>query len=360
MFTTLSLCLDIHVSPDTAITYRELFTYFIDITMFPNRQLFRILAEHASAPAERSQLLLLASRLGTPVLSKWRARAPTLVDILATFPSCRPPVSRLMQALARLPPRYYSIASLRANGGGASIVFNVSAFSDGFSRAMRGLATGWMSDLVAGGGGAAWTNAADPRPCIPVFRKMNGYFTRAPPGAGVLMVAAGTGVAPFIPFLEEMLDENAPAGGGGLVWLVYGARFLKHDFLFLEYLCSLLARHPRTRFRLDLCASRDEAGDVEAVREAERVRGLGGGVHKGYVHELCERESEAVRGVLLDAAETNPSGSRVFVCGSMRMSKSLDSAFAGIIDSAPESPGGGAAFLKGLKEQQRYIREIWG
>jgi sulfite reductase alpha subunit-like flavoprotein len=297
------------------------------------------MAEYSSDPAERSSLLLLSATAGTPVLKGWRMeKAPTLLDILATFPNTNPPLDRLIQVLARLQPRYYSIASLSSS---PSIVFNVSAFTDGFGRAMKGLATGWMDSLTGSVTDKDEWHDVSGDVCLPIFKKQSGYFAmpmESEKKRDLMLVATGTGIAPFIPFLEALEKDGFK---GMSVWLVYGARFLNDDFLFMEYLTRLAEKYPRdgSGFRLDLCVSRgEEKSDAKGVN-----------VFQGYVHDFCGKESVDVKGVVEKGS--------VFVCGSMRMNKSLDKCLVGVIE---DGGGDGSAVLKGMREEKRYIREIWG
>jgi methionine synthase reductase len=57
------------------------------------------------------------------------------------------------------------------------------------------------------------------------------------------MIGPGTGVAPFIGFLEHLYLSSKSIDGFDVnnlnTWLFYGCRHRQHDFLF-EYLNSLL------------------------------------------------------------------------------------------------------------------------
>lgn len=258
-------------------------------------------------------------------------QAPTLLDILATFPNTNPPVDRLVQVLARLQPRYYSIAGLVST---PSIVFNVAKFTDGCGREMKGLASGWMDSLTGSVSDKDTWHDVPGDVSIPIFKKQSGYFSlpmRSEEKRDMMMVATGTGIAPFIPFLEVMEKDGFK---GTSVWLVYGARFLNDDFLFKEYLTRLAATYPKNRFRLDFCASRESEENV----------------YRGYVHDFFLTQKE-------DVGKYIENGN-VFVCGSMKMAKSLDKTLAVIIESLGK--GDGKDVLKRMRDHKRYIREIWG
>ena len=74
--------------------------------------LLRVLCEHTTNADERRVLEFLVSRQGAEAyLEKIRGSNLCLLDILLTFPSCNPPIQRVVEQLPRLMPRPYSVAS---------------------------------------------------------------------------------------------------------------------------------------------------------------------------------------------------------------------------------------------------------
>ena len=83
-----------------------------NINVLCRKSLLRLLAEHCSVTAEKDRLLLLSSRSGR---EEYKALVeqfpPSLLDLLQLFPSCKPPLAELLDALPQLMPRLYSISS---------------------------------------------------------------------------------------------------------------------------------------------------------------------------------------------------------------------------------------------------------
>lgn len=287
-----------------------------------------MLAEYCEDEKEKKWLLILSSREGTATLKAFREKHPTIADILATFSSTNPPFERLLECLLKLQPRYYSLATLKP----LSIAFNVAEFKDGFDRPMRGLASGWLDDVCNNPSSREWQTLSNIE--IPVFAKPTGDFalTEIPSSdSNLVLIAAGTGITPYISFLEKLAAQNFPSR----VWLVYGARFDGHDVLFQDYLEELQNKFGRDKFRFDLCLSRSEKENS----------------FKGYVCGLIEKEAHLLAELL------RPDTSRVFVCGSMKMSKDLHESLVSAISKSRENP---VQYWQEMSSNKRYLREIWG
>lgn len=90
-------------------TVRSALSTGVDLTGPPRKSLLRLLAEHCSAAGERRRLLRLCSRDGREAYAAELAARPTLLDLLAEHPSCRPPLAALLDALPPLAARMYSL-----------------------------------------------------------------------------------------------------------------------------------------------------------------------------------------------------------------------------------------------------------
>ncbi|KAG7262093.1 hypothetical protein CRUP_018551 [Coryphaenoides rupestris] len=187
--------------------------------------------------AHKRRLQELCSKQGSADYNGF-IRDPSLCleELLDTFPSCTPPLSLLIEHLPKLQPRPYSAASSSLRHPGRLLfVFNVVQLPAccGRPRCREGLCSGWLADLVAPAlespGGPA------PLPKIHVNMRPVGSF-RAPsdPAVPLIMVGPGTGVAPFIGFLQqrEIERRDNPDAVFGETWLFFGCRHKEQDYLF--------------------------------------------------------------------------------------------------------------------------------
>lgn len=108
----------------------------------------RMVAEHTEEAGERRRLLELCSSQGSPEMVEFVKR-PGLspLDVLAAFPSAKPPLHRLIEHLPRLQPRPYTVASARPSHA-RRVRFAFSQVDvpagDGRAFSRKGLATGFL------------------------------------------------------------------------------------------------------------------------------------------------------------------------------------------------------------------------
>ncbi len=145
----------------------------------------------------------------------------------------------------------------------------------------------------------------------------------------LIMIGAGTGVAPYRGFLQQ----RGADGARGRHWLLFGARRFSGDFL---YQAEWLAARKRGLLqRLDLAASRDQAEKV-------------------YVqHRLREQGAELWRWIA--------GGASLYVCGdATRMAPDVHAALVDVVQThGGHSNESAQAFLGDLVAGRRYLRDVY-
>jgi sulfite reductase (NADPH) flavoprotein alpha-component len=164
----------------------------------------------------------------------------------------------------------------------------------------------------------------------PIYVEPNDHFRLPQDGATpIIMVGAGTGVAPFRAFVEHRREH----GHSGQNWLVFGDRNISSDFLYqLEW---LRYRKDGLLRNLDVAFSRDQDSKI-------------------YVqHRLLER-GKSIYGWL-------ESGAHFYVCGDAKhMAGDVQNALLSII----RQHGGMNAerareYVNDLKRTRRYQRDVY-
>ncbi len=201
------------------LSLRNLFAFCVDIRAGSvKKALIRTLASYCASEADEKRLLELCSKEGAEQFEAQVKEAHlSLLDILNMFKSCQPPIDHLIQNLAPLVMRPYSLCSVDNT---LETVFNLVGFDETMGRtySRHGIATGYLSSLGTG------------QKLYFFKRKFQTFAFPTDQELGqraLLMIGPGTGVAPFISYLRSQLGQRDKN-----LWLFYGCRDPEKDFLF--------------------------------------------------------------------------------------------------------------------------------
>ncbi|HWL62070.1 MAG TPA: assimilatory sulfite reductase (NADPH) flavoprotein subunit [Steroidobacteraceae bacterium] len=240
-----------------------------------------------------------------------------LLDLVQEYPPRGLDAATLVELLPPLAPRLYSISSSAlATPGEVHLTVGLVAYQ-ARDRVRRGVVSGMLADLAEG-------------QTLPVYLHRNeGFRLPTDPRAPIVMVGAGTGVAPYRGFLAE----REASGATGRNWLVFGNRAFEHDFLYQSE--WLTWRRRGLLARLDVAFSRDQ-------------------VQKCYVqHRLREQ------GALLWAWLNE--GAHLYLCGdAQHMAPDVEHALLEVF----RTHGGldeeaAAEHLRQLRRERRYQKDVY-
>uniref|UniRef100_A0A673AYD7 Methionine synthase reductase n=1 Tax=Sphaeramia orbicularis TaxID=375764 RepID=A0A673AYD7_9TELE len=326
-----------YIPPNISLLY--LLTWCLEIRSVPKKAFLRALVEHTGDSVQKRRLQELCSKQGTADYNLY-VRDPSLsiLELLKAFPSCVPPLSLLIEHLPKLQSRPYSAASscLR-HPGKLHFVFNVVEFPACFGRpaGRRGLCTGWLFDLinpVLVFPGKPDSSSSPALPKIHVSLRPNCSFRPPPdPSTPFIMVGPGTGVAPFIGFLqqrEKQMQEN-PEAVFGETWLFFGCRHRDRDYLFREELLGFVS-----------------SGTLSHLK-VSRPR---------YVQHNLLLNSRHIRSILFQQ------NGYLYVCGDAKnMAKDVNDTLTEMIKTELQVDQLEAMkSLARLREEKRYLQDIWG
>ena len=241
-----------------------------------------------------------------------------VADLLTDFPTDQLTAQNLADTLRPLPARAYSIASsLLAHPDEVHLTVGAVRY-EAHGRRKHGVCSSFLADRVAVGDEAR------------VFVEHNEYFKLPQnPGTDIIMVGAGTGIAPFRAFVEERVELGAP----GRNWLLFGNPHFTTDFLYQAEWQQHLKRGGLAR--LDVAFSRDQAEKI-------------------YVQDRLLENSRAVFGWL-------ENGAQFYVCGDKnRLGGAVQTALAQVVQKeAGLSAEDAAAYVKHLRKQRRYLEDVY-
>ncbi|MEU4269587.1 bifunctional nitrate reductase/sulfite reductase flavoprotein subunit alpha [Streptomyces sp. NPDC026092] len=238
-------------------------------------------------------------------------------DVIAAFP-VRASAPEWAGVLKRLQPRLYSISSSPlAHPGEVRLTVSVLRYTNSLGHDRKGVCSTYLADH------------ADDGP-VQVFVQRSAHFRPpADPATPMIMVGPGTGVAPFVGFLE---DRQA-RGHTGPNWLFFGEQRQATDSYYREELEAYRASGHLDR--LDLAFSRDQRNKV-------------------YVQDRMREHGPRLWQWLQD-------GAHFYVCGdASRMAKDVDRALRDIA----ATHGGltedeAAAYVRRLASDHRYVRDVY-
>lgn len=307
------------------LSLHEVFQYCLDFTSIPKKVFIRTLAEFCSDLSEKKKLFYLVSKQGAKYLERAMKCCFGFYDILCSFPSCKPPLSFILQALPLLSARYFSIANSPLKCcNSIQFVFNVVEYEcDGLKR--EGLATSWLKRI-----------SSLPNIVVPIFVKSGNTFLLPDKlETPLILIGPGSGVAPFIGFIQHRENQKNSGFSIGDIWLYFGCRNREKDFLFREYLES--ARESGVLTELVVSFSRDDSSELKYVQHNMKLQGK-------EIKELIDN------------------GACIYVCGDAKgMAKDVHQTLLEIfMEHAAMSQSEATQFLFSLMENKRYLRDIWG
>ncbi|MFJ4716633.1 molybdopterin-dependent oxidoreductase [Streptomyces sp. NPDC088785] len=302
----------VHVRDIGPVPLGEALLRHLDITRI-TPALLRFVAERARHPRELRRLLRPDNRDG---LARW-CWGRQAVDVVAEH-AVKADAQEWADVLGLLGPRLYSISSSPLTDPGlVSLTVSVVRYENAAGQPRQGVCSPFLADAAPGTAVPVHVRAA------PAFRPP------ADPATPMVMVGPGTGVAPFLGFLDQrrLLGHRAPN------WLFFGEQHRATDFYYERELAAHLGDGTLTR--LDTAFSRDQRAKV-------------------YVQDRMREHGAQLWSWLED-------GARLYVCGdAARMARDVDRALRDIARThGGLDEAGAAAYVKQLAAEKRYARDVY-
>jgi sulfite reductase (NADPH) flavoprotein alpha-component len=193
-----------------------------------------------------------------------------VIDIVREFPVPGIDAQTFAAGLRPLQPRLYSIASsLAAVPDEAHLTVSTVRYE------LRG-------EPRSGVASGHFAGRAEPDMAVSVYVQENRHFRLPGDDAPILMIGAGTGVAPYRAFLQE----REARGATGRSWLVFGERNFHSDFLYQTEWQDLLKDGVLSR--MNVAFSRDGAAKTYVQhRLIEHARDVFAWLEEGAHLYLC-------------------------------------------------------------------------
>jgi sulfite reductase (NADPH) flavoprotein alpha-component len=303
------------LSPSTMVTVKDHGEIALVDALSHHYEIARITPDMLKFVQQRSNSIELAALMTDDTALKDWLWGKQIIDLLNAYP-IKVEASEWLGVLKRLQPRLYSISSSPKTHPN-QVHLTVSTVRYGKDNARGGVCSTFMAD-----------RAGDIN--VPIFLQRSAHF-RPPknPAAPLIMVGPGTGIAPFIGFLQERQATAAP----GKNWLFFGEQRAATDFYYREELAAMQQAGVLTR--LDTAFSRDQAEKV-------------------YVQHRMLEQGEMLWQWLQQ-------GAHFCVCGdASRMAKDVDAALKTIVQTHGKLSAEAAAdYVAKMAQDKRYVRDVY-
>ncbi|KAJ0415406.1 cytochrome P450 [Aspergillus carlsbadensis] len=299
---------------DTPISTHDLLSGYTELNQVATPSSIRAIAARSTDRQITEDLEDLATHRYVPDV---REKRRSLLDILESHPVSAIGIREYLQMLPPLRPRQYTISSSPGQDRGrASLTVSV---RDGTADAESGrrtvaVASNYLMNCLPGS-----LVRVSLRQGRPAFRL---------PAEGsadpIIMVAAGSGIAPFRAFIQELSDRKGgeTASPEPPALLFFGCRGLHLDDLYREELDGYEAK-----------------GVVAVLRAFSQMQSPRNGCR--YVQDMLWNARERVRGLW-------DQGAKIFVCGSMEMNQGVKAMILRIVPSTSTEDFAG-----------RYVAEVF-
>jgi cytochrome P450/NADPH-cytochrome P450 reductase len=312
---------------DTPISVYALLMDYVELQDVATRKQIKKLAEFTQCPPDKKQLLALSgddeasiARYKEEVLAKRKS----IIDLLEEFPACELPFNAFLEMLPTLRPRYYSISSApQKDEHVCSITVGVvDAPAKSGHGQYHGVCSSYLSQRKPGEQVDAFIQDTHSTFMLP-----------EDPGAPIIMVGPGTGVAPFRGFLQEraVMKEQGLATGPAL--LFFGCRHPKQDFIYED------------EFKVW-----QQQGVVELYTAFSRWEGH----EKMYVQDQILANKDRVWDIVQQ-------GAYIYICGdASNMAPDVRKAFAVMyMENTGKNEQEADQWLDELTKNGHYLVDIW-
>ncbi|KAF4345995.1 NADPH-ferrihemo reductase [Fusarium beomiforme] len=340
-------------SPTSALA---LFRHYLEISAPVSRETVGQLTRFApsSEVAESLAALSKSKEAYAEYITKYHITLGRLLSLVAPgIVWNRLPLSYVVETLPNLQPRYYSISSSSTvSARKLSITCGVdnAPLPQDPSSFIRGITTNYLSALASSingnkkqpdvGPGAPTYTLSGPGDTLKghkIFACLRRSYFKLPTMSStpLIMIGAGTGLAPFRGFILERARLKAVGKPLGKMILFFGCRAPGHDYLYRDELTEVM---------------KELQGLLEIVTAFSRVDGK----PKKYVQDRVEEKKR-------DVCDLLQNGASIYFCGRGSMAREVGNVVEESMKTHNNwSDAEARSWVEAAKKGNKWLEDVWG
>ena len=271
------------------ITVKEAISEYIDLSCQITKTILSKLVDYLTDSSQRNQITEILNN--EKKIEEFLSKRYNIIDFIKEFNSLKLSLQELADILPSISPRYYTCSSSNSKKSNTiELIISLVSWKGQKGDVRFGLASNYFKDLYKS------KSFLEKDEYLHISLKESAFNLPSDLSTPMLMMCTGSGIAPFISFLEEL--EFSKKDKNYETYLIYGAMNKKNDFLFEKELEEFKKNGILTEYYTAF--SRDQEKKI-------------------YVQNIFEKEFGKEKLETL----VNKKGMKIYICGSVSMGNAV-------------------------------------
>lgn len=294
------------------MTIKEALISIIDLSCQITKDLLSKISQYAGDEEQFNKLSQILNDKSQ--LDDFCSKRYNIIDVITEYDSIQIPFISFCQLMPKIRPRFYTVASSpNKNKEKFDIVIALVDWKNYLGEKRLGLTSNYLNELYL-------TNPNPEKEYTQITIKSSAFKLPDDIHQPIIMIATGTGIAPFISFLQEMEYRNEPPYE---TCLIFGTKNKAYDYIYENDLKTFVEK--KYLKQLYCAFSRDQEEKI-------------------YVQDILLQK---FNNKISDLIQKNV---KIFICGSLSMGKSVMDYLTKMLDETQ---------VKKMLDTKMIVKELW-